>query len=362
MKNNIIVGAGLSGATLARKLADDGHNVLVIDKRNHIGGNVYDYIDKKTNIRLSKYGAHIFHTSNEEVWEFVNRFSEWTPYEHRVLSFVNNKFVPVPVNITTVNALFDLTIKNEYEMKQWLENNQIKGEIKNSKDAALSRVGKTLYKLMFENYTKKQWNLDPIELDASVLERIPVRENFNDKYFSDKYEALPKNGYTEFVKNILNHKNIEVRLNEEYKNKNHKSNRLFFTGKIDSYFSDKYGKLEYRSLEFNYKTYKIKDYQPCAVVNYPSLKYAYTRKIDYKKFYKNESNYSIIAKEFSTNNGEAYYPIPTSKNKEIYLKYQKAAKELEKKNIYFIGRLAEYKYFNMDEAIYSALKLYNNLK
>jgi UDP-galactopyranose mutase len=362
MTNNIVVGAGLSGATLARKLADDGNNVLVIDKRNHIGGNVYDYIDEKTNIRLSKYGAHIFHTSNEDVWEFVNRFSEWLPYEHRVLSFVNDKFVPVPVNITTVNVLFNLNIKNEDEMKEWLYNNQIKGDIKNSKDAALSRVGKELYELMFENYTKKQWDVDPIELDASVLERIPVRENFNDKYFSDKYEALPKNGYTEFVKNMLDHKNIEVRLNEEYDNKHHKSNRLFFTGKIDSYFSDRFGKLEYRSLEFDYETHEVKNYQPSAVVNYPSLEYLYTRKIDYKKFYGTESDYSIIAKEYSTNNGEEYYPMPTSKNKEIYSKYQKAAKELEKKNVYFIGRLAEYRYFNMDQAIHSALQLYNKLK
>jgi UDP-galactopyranose mutase len=362
MYKTIIVGAGLSGATLARKLADDGEKVLIIDKRNHIGGNVYDYVDSKTNIRLSKYGAHIFHTNNEYVWKFVNRFSEWINYKHKVLSYVNNQFVPVPVNITTVNKLFGLNIKNKSEMNLWLKNNQIISNIENSKDAALARVGEDLYKLMFENYTKKQWDLYPEQLEPSVLERIPIRNDFNNRYFSDKYEGLPKNGYTSLIENMLDHKNIEIKLNEEYNLNKHKAKRLIFTGKIDAYFSDKFGKLEYRSLIFNYKTYKIKDYQPCAVVNYPSLEYPYTRKIDYKQFYNTESNYSIIAEEFSTSNGEEYYPVPTQKNREIYSKYKREAKKLEKENIFFVGRLAQYKYFNMDQAILSALQLYEKIK
>ena len=320
MIENIIVGAGLSGATLARKLAEEGEKVLVIEKRNHIGGNTYDYIDTKTGIRLSKYGAHIFHTNSEIVWEFVNKFSEWNTYIHKVLSYVKDKYVPIPVNITTVNELFDLKISNISEMQSWLKENQVKSEIKNSKDSALARVGQELYELMFENYTIKQWNLNPSELEASVLERIPVRDTFNDRYFSDKYEALPSNGYTEFVKNILDHKNITVELNTEYNYNIHKSKKLFFTGKIDSYFADKFGKLEYRSLNFKYKTYDIEDYQPVAVVNYPSLEYPYTRKIDYKKFYNTKSKYSIIAEEFSSNVGEEYYPVPTKKNRDIYYK------------------------------------------
>jgi UDP-galactopyranose mutase len=362
MIDNLIVGCGLSGATLARKLAENGEQVLIIEKRNHIAGNVYDYKDKKTNILISKYGAHIFHTNIEEVWEFVNRFSKWISYEHKVLSFVNNKLVPVPVNITTVNKLFDLNIKNESEMIDWLEKNQIKTNIRNSKDAALSRVGEKLYKLMFENYTKKQWDLSPEQLEASVLERIPVRTNFNDKYFNDKYEALPENGYTEFVKNMLNHKNITVKVNTEYNKKIHRSNRVFFTGKIDSFFAEKYGKLEYRSLNFKYKRVKVKNYQPNAVVNYPSLEYKFTRKIDYKKFYNTESEYSIIAQEYSTSIGEPYYPIPTQKNRDLYKNYQTEAEKLEKENIYFLGRLAEYKYYNMDQAIYSALKMFDKIK
>ena len=270
--------------------------------------------------------------------------------------------MPIPVNITTVNKLFGLHIKTKQDMKQWLKKNQIISNIKNSKDSALARVGKDLYKLMFENYTKKQWDLDPSELEPSVLERIPVRENYNDRYFSDKYEALPENGYTQFVQNILNHQNIEVKLKEEYNSKKHKADRLIFTGKIDTYFSDKFGKLEYRSLNFKYITYEIEDYQPAAVINYPSLEYPYTRKIDYKKFYNIKSKYSVIAEEFSTNTGEEYYPIPTAKNREIYALYQQEAKKLENENIYFVGRLAEYKYFNMDEAIFSALQLYEKIK
>lgn len=362
MFSTIIVGAGLSGATIARKLAEDGNKVTVIDKRDHLGGNVYDYIDKQTGIRLSKYGAHIFHTNYENVWEFVNRFTKWLPYEHKVLSYVNNKFVPVPVNITTVNKLFNLSIKTKAEMDNWLQNNQIISKINNSKDSALARVGKDLYKLMFENYTKKQWDLFPEQLEPSVLQRIPVRNNFNERYFSDKYEALPVDGYTVFVKNILNHKNITLKLNEPYNKKKHKADKLIFTGKIDSFFSNKYGKLQYRSLYFKYNTYKIKNYQPTAVVNYPSLEYPYTRKIDYKKFYNTESNYSVIAEEFSTNKGEEYYPIPNTKNRQTYLLYQQEAKKYEKHDIFFVGRLAEYKYFNMDQAIYSALKLYEQIK
>lgn len=362
MITNLIVGSGLSGATLARKLADDNQKVIIIDKREHIGGNVYDYIDKQTNIRLSKYGAHIFHTNDEEVWKFVNHYSEWLDYEHKVLSYVDNKFVPVPVNITTVNKLFNLNIQDEPTMVKWLSQQQIKSEINNSKDAALARVGKDLYKLMFENYTLKQWALKPEQLEPSVLERIPVRTNFNDRYFNDKYEALPAKGYTEFVNNLLNHKNISIYLNEPYKAKKYKTDRVFFTGKIDSYFNEVYGKLQYRSLNFNYETLNIENYQTRPVVNYPSLKYAYTRIIDYKQFYNTKSPYSIIAKEYSTDKGEEYYPIPTLENRTLYSKYQKLAKNLESNNIFFVGRLAEYKYYNMDQAIKSAIILYNKLQ
>lgn len=361
MKINLIVGSGLSGATLARKLAENDEQVIIIDKREHIGGNVYDYTDKLTNIRLSKYGAHIFHTNDDEVWQFVNKYSNWIKYQHKVLSYVDNKFVPIPVNIVTVNKLFNLKIQDEQTMTSWLKQQQTHKEIKNSRDAALSRVGPDLYKLMFENYTFKQWALKPEQLEPSVLQRIPVRTNFNDRYFNDKYEALPKNGYTEFVNNLLDHKNIKIYLNKYYRPNEIKSDRVFFTGKIDGYFKEQYGKLEYRSLKFQYEKLEIENYQPRPVINYPELKYNYTRIIDYKQFYNIKSKYSIIAKEYSTDQGEEYYPVPTKTNRDLYKKYQKLAKDLENDNIFFVGRLAEYKYYNMDQAIKSALSLYNKI-
>lgn len=360
--NILVVGSGLSGATIARKFAEAGSVVKVIDKRNHIGGNVYDYKDTDTGIIVNKYGAHIFHTNDDEVWQFVNKYSKWRPYEHRVLSYVNNKFVPVPVNIQTVNEIFELDIQTEQEMNNWLDGVQYKGAITNSEEAAKARVGDELYELMFENYTQKQWAKHPTELEPSVLERIPVRSNNDDRYFNDTYEALPENGYTEFVNNLLNHKNITIKLNTEYNNNlSDRADITIFTGKIDNYFKEKYGELEYRSLYFEYEIVPVEDYQPRAVVNYPSLDYKYTRIIDYKKFYNISSKYSLIVKEYSTDKGESYYPVPTPRNRDLYKKYQQEAERLEKTGIYFIGRLAEYKYYNMDQAIKSALKLYNKL-
>lgn len=359
----LVVGCGLSGVTIARKYAEEGQKVTIIDQRNHVGGNVYDYKDSTTDILVSKYGAHIFHTNDEEVWEFVTHHSQWLPYEHKVLSYVNNQYVPVPVNIDTVNSLFGLNIQTEEEMADWLEKVQYKGEVNNSEQAAKARVGDKLYKLMFENYTQKQWDLTPAELEPSVLERIPVRTNKNGRYFNDKYEALPVGGYTNFINTLLAHSKISVMLNTPYE-EGMKQNYdvIIFTGKIDNYFKDKYGTLEYRSLYFEYEILKTEDYQPTAVVNYPALEYPYTRKIDYKKFYNTQSEYSLIAREYSTDQGESYYPVPTPSNRAKYKLYQQEALELEKDGIYFVGRLAEYKYFNMDQAIKSALELYNRIK
>lgn len=358
----LVVGAGLSGATIARKLAEDNYKVLVIDKREHIGGNTYDYEDDKTGIRVSKYGAHIFHTNDEDVWQFVSQYSEWLPYEHKVLAKVKNQYVPVPVNIDTVNKLIDPTVTDQKTMQIYLDNVQYKGEITNSRQSALARVGKQLYELIFENYTKKQWDLYPEELDPTVLERIPVRTDFNDRYFNDTYEALPKNGYTAFVENILAHPNIDVILQEPYNQDTHKNIKTIFTGKIDTYFNDRYGSLEYRSLYFKQYIYNQESYQPTAVVNCPSLEYPYTRTIEYKKFYNTKSDKTIVVEEYSQAGGEPYYPIPNKKNKDKYALYQQEATKLEQQGIYFIGRLAEYKYYNMDQAIKSALNLYERIK
>jgi UDP-galactopyranose mutase len=360
----LIVGSGLSGATIARLAAEDGHEITVIDKREHIGGNVYDYVDEETKIRISKYGVHIFHTSKEKVWEFVNKYEEWIPYKHKVLSYVFGRYLQIPVNISTLNEVYNKEIKTEADAKKFYDIIQYKGEIKNSEDAAKARVGSHLYELLFKNYTIKQWDKHPSQLEASVLERIPYRTDFNDRYFNDTYEGLPKNGYTTFVTNILQHENINVLLNTEYVSEmQNEYDVVFFTGKIDTYFKEKFGKLEYRSLRFEFEKLEMKQYQPYAQINYPEKRHEWTRIIEYKHLYPFDSRQTIIAREYSTSEGEEYYPVPTAENRNTYLQYQKEAEETEKNNnVYFVGRLANYKYMNMDEAIENAMNAYDRFK
>lgn len=367
----LVVGAGLSGAVLAERLASINNcQILVIDKRDHVGGNCYDYIDEN-GILINKYGAHIFHTNNEQVWEYINKFSEWVRWDHKVLSYVDNKYVSVPVNINTVNSLCNENIKNEIEMNEWLDKNQIKYEnIANSEEMAKSRVGEVLYEKMFKPYTIKQWEKEPKDLDKSIMARIPIRNNFDDRYFSDKYQVLPKYGYTKFIENMLAHKNITVLLNTDYfalSNPSNSSNtinnitwkNIIYTGPIDLYFPN-FEKLEYRSINFVIERYSnMNYYQPISVVNYPEIEIPYTRIVEYKHFLNQKSQHTTIVKEFTTDVGEPYYPVLNNKNIELYEKYKKMAEqEMNCKNVHFIGRLANYKYFNMDEAINNALNYF----
>lgn len=361
----IIVGAGISGATLAQRYATQ-HNkkVLILEKRDHIGGNCYDYTNED-GILVSKYGAHLFHTNLGDVWRYVNQFSDWQKYEHRVFSSVDGKLVPVPVNITTVNTLLGLQIETEEEMKRWLEQNTTKIENpQNSEDMALSLVGPVLYEKMFKHYTQKQWNKEPKELAPSVIGRIPVRTNFEDRYFSDIHQAIPKHGYTKLFEKMLDHPNITVKLNTDYfaeKDKLGTYEKLFFTGPIDQFFGYKYGKkLQYRSLKFVFETYDKEYYQTNSVINYPN-EHEYTRIVEYKHFTGQKHPKTTISKEFPTWEGEPYYPVPSKENLELFAKYQKEAHEAEKKHIYFVGRLANYKYFNMDQAFKNALDLFKRV-
>jgi len=361
----IVVGAGISGATLAERYATLLHKkVLVIEKRDHIGGNCYDFYDK-AGLLISKYGAHIFHTSLEDVWEYVQFFTKWNRYEHRVLSFVENKLVPVPVTITTVNTLFGLSISNEEEMKAWLKTQVIPIEHpKNSEESALSRVGPHLYELMFKSYTKKQWDTDPKNLDASVLDRIPVRTNFDDRYFSDPHQAMPENGYTKIFEKMLDHPNITVNLSTDFfavKESLPKDALLFFTGPIDRFFEYKFGeKLAYRSLRFVFETVNKEYFQSNSVINYPN-DYDFTRIVEYKYLYQQKHPHTTISKEYPSWEGEPYYPVHSERNKVLYRKYQEEAEKLEKEGIYFVGRLANYKYFNMDQAFKNALDLFHRI-
>jgi len=362
----LIIGTGISGSTLANRLANK-YDITIIDKRDHIGGNCYDYYDQ--DILMNKYGAHIFHTNNDRVWNYVNKFCEWIPWKHKVVGKINTTYFPIPVNIDTVNTLLnknlDVNSMNDFISK----NNNIYTYPKNSEEVAIKNVGKDLYDLIFKHYTYKQWNKYPNELHSSVLSRIPVKNSYNPYYFNDKYEALPKYGYTYFIKKMLDHPNIMVKLNTEYtKDMNLGYSKIFFTGPIDHYYSElNLPKLEYRSINFVKEYHDIDYYQSNSVINYP-LCYSYqdnninetpwTRIIEYKHFYNQiVPNKTVIVKEYTSDVGDPYYPVPTKRNQDLYLQYQKEAIKDEEKNIYFLGRLGSYKYLNMDQAIDQALLL-----
>ena len=360
----IIVGAGLSGATIARKYAEKGERVIVVDKRDHIGGNTYDFTNEH-GVLMAKYGAHIYHDSDDETWEFVSRFTEWLPYQHRVKSYVDGKLVPVPTNIDTYNAVLGENWTDGKKLQEWVESQHPEiTEPKNSEESALKRIGSDIiYEKMFKNYTKKQWDKYPAELDASVMERIPVRYDHNDRYFGDKYEGIPKHGYTVMVRNMLDHENIQVILGRDYHDMTlDEPKLLFYTGKIDTYFGEKFGKLEYRSIEFEHETLKQESFQELPVINYPGEEFPYTRIIEHKKFFSQDLPVTTITREYSIANGEPYYPVPNQENRDLYEKYRQEAEKLEERGIYFIGRLASYKYFNMNQAVRAALDLFYRLE
>jgi UDP-galactopyranose mutase len=365
----VVIGAGISGSTIAERYACAGNTVLVLEKRDHIGGNCYDFYNDH-GIMVSRYGAHLFHTNYEDVWEYVNRFSKWYPYEHHVLARVDGKLVPIPVNITTVNQLFGLEIRTEEEMQQFLDQVQIKNPApRNGEEAALARVGTVLYEKMFKHYTKKQWDRYPDELDASVLQRIPVRANFDSRYFEDKYQALPLNGYTRLFEAMLDHPNIEVRLNTDYFNVKSTSDvtgcrKLFYAGPIDRFFDYMYSderKLQWRSIRFEWETLDQEYFQENSVINYPDpLDGDFTRIVEYKHFTRQKHPKTTISREYTSDEGDPYYPVPNPDNEAIYQRYREQGDKLS--GVHFVGRLANYKYFNMDQAFKNALDLFTSLE
>lgn len=382
----LIVGAGLSGAVIAERCAVElGMTSLIIDKRDHIGGNCYDYVDEHS-IRASKYGAHLFHTNFERVWDYVQQFSEWEPYDHRVRGLVAddngvNQLVPIPPTQETVNALFkDSNVKSDADMEAWYAKERVpppSGEVSNGEEAAMSRVGPRLYEKIFRHYTKKQWDKYPSELDASVLLRLPCRTTTDDRYFPDTWQALPLRGYTRIFENMmLGNSKISVRLNCDFF-KEREAGRLpeygllVYTGPIDSYFSQSgMPKLEYRSLYFDESFVEEPDqgfFQEAMVVNYPNPDVNFTRIVEYKHMAnqteavkQGKIKGSLIVKEYSSAEGEPYYPVPNKANAELYEKYRALAEA--ESHVCFVGRLASYKYFNMDQAILNALEMFDNLK
>lgn len=357
----LVVGAGLSGATIARKLAENGNSIHVIEQRDHIAGNCYDYVND-AGILMNKYGAHLFHTNSERVWEFVQRFAVWVPWKHRVIGRIGDTYFPIPVNIDTVNTLCGADIKSEAEMKEWLAKNTVQptgGVSSNSEEVALSRVGKTLYDTIFKDYTYKQWEKYPAALAPSVLERIPVRTDWDPHYFSDKWQALPANGYTEMVRQMLDHPLISVSTSTSYTHDMRNDyDYVFYTGPIDQYYAAAgYPRLEYRSIRFEEETLHLDTFQPNSVVNYPSPNEPFTRIVEYKHFLNQSApGRTTIVREYTTSEGDPYYPVPTKDNQDIYRMYQSLATSDEQNGVFFVGRLANYKYYNMDAAILAAME------
>ena len=360
----LIVGAGLSGCVLAERYAKLGKDIVVIEKRDHIAGNCYDYVDEN-GILVNLYGPHFFHTNSEQVWDYINKFSNWVEYRHRVLGRYKDKVFPVPINLKTVNALYDTDLKTGEEMKEFLKAKQVDiKEVNNSEELGLSRFGPDLFNVIIKGYTEKQWNKHPRELDPSVVGRIPIRYSDEDGYFSDTYQVLPEKGYTEFCKKMLNHPNIRVHTSTDFtKDDVSKYEKVFFTGRIDLYFKDiGLEELEYRSLRFEKESVAVEYFQETSQVNYTDIEVPFTRIVEYKHLLNQKSTNTTIIKEYPSEEGEPYYPVPSPRNMALYEHYKDLAKKEEEKGVYFVGRLANYKYFNMDQAILNALELFDVLE
>ena len=356
----LIVGAGFAGSVIAERLAtQQGKKILLIDKRNHIGGNTYDYYNSD-GILVHQYGPHIFHTNCKEIYDYLGQFTTWRPYQHRVLASVDGMLVPIPINLNTINMLYGMHLNSD-EVDQFLQSRaELKTRIMTSEDVVVSKVGRELYEKFFRGYTKKQWDLDPSELDASVTARIPTRNNRDDRYFTDTYQAMPLHGYTRMFENMLDHPNIKVMLNTDYKEVQDfiPYREMIYTGPIDYYFDYCYGKLPYRSIDFRFETIEAEVFQPTGTVNYPNEQ-PYTRITEFKYLTGQKHSKTTVVYEYPRADGDPYYPVPRAENAELYKKYQLLANGLKK--VHFTGRLATYKYYNMDQVVAQSLKLYKTL-
>lgn len=361
MFDYLIVGAGYAGSVLAERIANElGLKVLVVDKRHHIGGNAYDTYNEH-GILIHPYGPHIFHTNSREIFEYLSRFTLWRPYEHRVLASVDGQLLPIPINLDTVNKLYNLNLTSE-ELESWFAARAEKKErILTSEDVVVSKVGRELYEKFFRGYTRKQWDLDPSQLDATVTARVPVRTNRDDRYFTDKYQAMPLYGYTRMFENMLHHPNIKVMLGTDYREIVNLVpwRRMIYTGPIDAFYNFKYGKLSYRSLEFAHETLPQGWFQPVGTVNYPNEQ-PYTRITEFKHLTGQRHEFTSIVYEYPRAEGDPYYPIPASEPKAIYKKYEEEAKRETK--VRFVGRLATYQYYNMDQIVGQALATFEKIK
>ena len=356
----LVVGAGFAGAVVAERLASQlGKRVLVIDKRPHVGGNTYDFYNED-GVLVHRYGPHIFHTSSQKVVDYLSLFTEWRPYEHRVLAHVDGKLLPIPINLDTINRLYNLNLDSDGMEKFLAGRIEVRTDIRTSEDVVVSRVGRELYEKFFRNYTRKQWGLDPSELDSCVAGRIPVRFDRDDRYFSDSFQAMPLEGFTRLFERMLGHSNINVLLSTDFRQvmNQYPSAKVVYTGPIDEFFDYRFGPLPYRSLRFEHRTHDTEQFQPAAVVNYPN-DHDYTRITEFKHLTGQKHEKTSIVYEYPTDEGEPYYPIPRPENAALYERYRVLASAT--KGVYFCGRLANYRYFNMDQVVAQALHMYRNI-
>jgi UDP-galactopyranose mutase len=359
----LIVGAGFAGSVLAERLASQtGARVLLIDRRPHIGGNAYDELNAD-GILYHKYGPHIFHTNSEQVVEYLSQFTEWRPYEHRVLAVVRGQQVPIPINRTTLNKLFGLDLKTDDDAAQYLASRaEPVDDIRTSEDVVVNAVGRELYELFFQGYTRKQWGLDPSELDKSVTARIPTRTNTDDRYFTDKFQAMPKDGYTAMFKRMLDHPLIEARTGVDFRDIRGQvdADHIIYTGPIDEYFAFRFGKLPYRSLKFDHRTLNEERHQPVGTVNYPSPDVPYTRISEYKHLTGQQAAVTTITYEYPSAEGDPYYPIPREENQALFKRYEALGDSTS--GVTFVGRLATYRYYNMDQIVGQALATFRRIQ
>jgi UDP-galactopyranose mutase len=361
MFDYLVVGAGFAGSVLAERLASQaGKRVLVVEKRPHVGGNAYDCYDD-AGVLIHKYGPHIFHTNSTEVFDYLSQFTAWRPYQHRVRARVDGQLVPIPINLDTINTLYG-TRFNAFELEQFLASvAEPREPLRTAEDVVISKVGRELYEKFFRTYTRKQWGLDPCELDASVTARVPTRTSRDDRYFSDRYQAMPLHGFTRLFERLLAHPNIKLLLNCDWREiKDVMAYReLIYTGPIDEFFDFRFGKLPYRSIEFRWETRDIEWVQPVAVINY-TVDEAYTRVTEMKHLTGQVHPKTSLVYEFPRAEGDPYYPIPQPANAALYKQYQALADAAP--NVHFVGRLATYRYYNMDQVVAQALAVFDRLQ
>ncbi|SOO35986.1 putative UDP-galactopyranose mutase [Xanthomonas citri pv. fuscans] len=359
----LIVGAGFAGSVLAERLAAGlGKRVLVVDRRSHIGGNAYDFHDD-AGVLIHRYGPHIFHTNAQRIVDYLSHFTQWRPYAHRVLAQVGEQQVPIPINMTTLNRLYGLQLSTEEQAAAFLASRaEPVADIQTSEDVVINQVGRELYETFFRGYTRKQWGLDPSQLDKSVTSRVPTRTNDDDRYFTDTFQQMPLHGYTRMFERMLDHPNIKVMLNTDYREicDELEYDQLVYSGPVDEYFDYCYGKLPYRSLRFEHSTLDQEHFQAVATVNYPDEAVAYTRITEYKHLTGQQHPSTSITREYPSAEGDPYYPIPRAENAELYRRYERLAAETPK--VTFLGRLGTYKYYNMDQVVGQALALYKRIE